>query len=80
MTMEEREILRSYADKHLRIITTDDEEMVVKLILMQDQYEDFICDIISTNRVAKYRMPLQSSAYVIPYNVVASFALVPEKD
>jgi hypothetical protein len=78
MTVEDREILGSYVDKLVRIKTTDGEELVVKVILMQDEYEDFICDIISTNRTAKYRMPLQLSAYVIRYDDVDSFALANE--
>ena len=78
MTSENRERLRSCTNKLIRLVTVDGEQMVVKVILMQDEYEDFICDIRSTNRAMKYKAPLDSSAYTIPYNDVESFTLVTE--
>lgn len=70
------ERLRSYTDKLVRIVTVDGEYLVVKLTLMQDEYQDFICDIIETNHEGKYKQPLSSSAYVIAYADIASFELM----
>jgi hypothetical protein len=46
MTLEDIERLRSYTDKIVRMKTTDGESLVVKVILMQDEDQDFIHDII----------------------------------
>ena len=78
MTLEDIERLRSYTDKIVRMKTTDGESLVVKVILMQDEYQDFIHDIISSDQRHRYRKPLGSAAYVAPYSQIASFDLIEE--
>ncbi len=75
MKLIEIERLRSYTDKLVRLEAHDGEVMVVKVHTMQDEYQDFIYDIVSTNRESKYTQPLTLSAYVMRYDDVLSFDL-----
>jgi hypothetical protein len=75
MTFADLERLRSYTDKRVRIVATDGEILLAKIILMQDEYQDFICDVIDTNRDGKYKQPLNSASYTILYNDVVAFEL-----
>jgi hypothetical protein len=79
MSPSELDRLRSYTDKRVRIVANDGEHLMVKLILMQDEYQDFICDIIETDRRQKYKHPLDSSAYTISYGDIASFELAEDR-
>lgn len=78
MTPEDIERLRSYTDKVIRMTTADGESLIVKVVWMQDEYQDFIYDVIWSDQEHRYREPLTSSAYVIPYNEISSFDLAEE--
>jgi hypothetical protein len=78
MIPEDIERLRSYTDKIVRMKTTDGESLIVKVVLMQDEYQDFIYDLIWSDQEHRYRKPLTSCAYATPYNQIASFDLAEE--
>jgi hypothetical protein len=80
MLTEDIDRLRSYTDKVVAMRTSDGEELTVKILLMQDEYQDFICDILASNRQQKYSKPLNSAAYTIRYDDIAFFALAPASD
>jgi hypothetical protein len=45
---------------------------------MQEEYQDFIHEILASDRDHKYRKPLSSATYTTRYDEVISFALAEE--
>lgn len=55
-------ILKDHIGQALRIVLADGEEAVVKLIHVDEEHEDFVYDLLSTNRNSKYQgMPTKAT-------------------
>ena len=50
MSPEEIERLRSYTDKLVQVDPVDGEHMIVRIFMLQDEYQDFIYNVVSTNK------------------------------
>lgn len=65
------ELLRAYEGKRVTVKTKRGEVMKVKVLHVDDEYKDVIWDVIETNRLGEYKVPLESSAFVVPWSEIA---------
>ena len=52
----------------------DGENLTVKVLMMQDEYGDFIYELVSSDRPERYSKK-EKACFVTPYSDVASFEL-----
>ena len=80
MTPDDIERLRGCVDKEITMHTVDGETLTARVVLMQDEDNDFIYELIHSNKESKYTQPLGSCCYVTRYDEVVSFEVVEERE
>ena len=68
-------ILKDHIGQALRIVLADGEEAVVKLIHVDEEHEDFVYDLLSTNRNSKYQGMPTNAAYAAKFADLVSARL-----
>lgn len=68
-------LLKDHEGQGLRIALADGEEAVVRVTHVDEEHEDFICDLLSTNREDKYRGRPKTAAYAIKFADLVSARL-----
>jgi hypothetical protein len=74
MSPEDHERLRSYVDQVVHFRMVDGEKLMAKVLMMQDEYGDFIYEVVSSDRPERYSNK-EKACFVAPYSDVASFEL-----
>jgi hypothetical protein len=67
-------LLKDHKGQVFRIVLADGEDAVVKVTHVDEEHEDFICDLLSTNREQKYR-GTPKTAYAIKFAELVSARL-----
>jgi hypothetical protein len=64
-------LLKDYEGQVFRIILADGENAVVRVTHVDEEHEDFICDLLSTNR--EHKVTPETAAYAIKFaNLVSA--------
>ncbi len=74
MTIEE---LKPYQDMTVLISMNDGELLTARVAFVDAEYEDIVVDIVHTNRLETYRVPISSAAFTIPATNITSIQVVP---
>ena len=68
-------LLKDHEGQVFRIILTDGEEAVVRVIHVNEEHEDFVYDLLSTNFEHKYRGMQTGAAYAAKFADLVSAGL-----
>lgn len=68
-------LLKDHEGKVFRIVLTDGEEAVVRVTHVDEEHEDLICDLLSTNLEDKYRGMPEGAVYAVPFGSLVSARL-----
>ena len=68
-------LLKDHTRQVFRIILADGEEAVVRVMYVDEEHDDFVCDLLSTNREQKYRGTPNTEAYAIKFADLVSARL-----
>jgi hypothetical protein len=68
-------LLKDYEGRVFRIVLTDGEEARVRVTHIDEEHEDFVYDLLSTNRDIKYRSAPKKSAFVAKFENLISAQL-----
>ena len=71
---ETKERLRKLEGLIVQLSFSDGENTVAKLVYIDDECEDFVYDMVSTNRPDRHKDP--EAAYAAPLQELLSFGLV----
>ena len=67
--------LKDHEGQVFRIVLADGEDAIVHVTHVDEEHEDFICDVVSTNREQKYRDKPVTAAYAIKFADLVSARL-----
>lgn len=68
-------LLKDHEGKVFRIVFTDGEEAVVKIRHVDEEHEDFIFDLLSTNLEQKYRRTPKEAVHAVKFTELVSAEL-----
>jgi hypothetical protein len=68
-------VIKDHEGQGFRIALADGEDAVVKVTHVDEEHEDFICELLSTNREHKYRGTPKTAAYAIKFADLVSARL-----
>jgi hypothetical protein len=71
MTPSELEILKVSVDKVVRIVATDGQVLLAKVLLVDEEAEDIVYDLVWTDRPDKYEKLDIQPAYSLPFHAIA---------
>ncbi len=74
MTSDDLDRLRNSEGKIVRLTTTEDEVMTVKMVSFSDEHQDVVVDVLSTNQPERYLLlgkPHTEGAWAIPFAFLA---------
>jgi hypothetical protein len=77
------ENLRQFQDRVVRIRSTEGEVMVAKVVLVDQEHQDLIMDVLSTDQPDRYDRlgkKYDECAWAIPFEFIADIALNPAPD
>ena len=67
--------LKDHEGQVFRIVLADGEDALVRVTHVDEEHEDFICDVVSTNREQKYGDKPVTAAYAIKFADLVSARL-----
>jgi hypothetical protein len=79
MNVKDLETLNANVDKVVKIITSDGESLLAKVVLVSDEDEDVIYELVSTSREAQYEKFDEQPAYRISFQEIKSVEAPPAK-
>jgi hypothetical protein len=65
-------LLKENEGRIFRIVLTDGEEAIIRVTRVDEEYEDFIYDLLSTNRDVKYCSTSKEAAFIAKFEDLAS--------
>jgi hypothetical protein len=68
-------VMKDHEGQCFRIALADGEEALVRVMHVDEEHEDFICDLLSTNREHKYRGTPKTAAFAIKFADLVSARL-----
>lgn len=68
-------LLKGHLQEVVRITLADGEEAVVRVMHVDEEHEDFVCEIISTNLERKYVGMPKEAAYAVKFTDLVSVRL-----
>lgn len=72
MNENDLQLLKSSADKLVRMHCSDGEVLVAKVLFVWDEYSDVSYDVVSTNRADKYEKCGPEAAHTISFQDIVS--------
>ncbi len=72
MNAKDLETLSANIDKVVRVLTSDGESMLAKVVLVSEEDEDLIYELVSTTRESQYEKFDQQPAYRITFQEIQS--------
>jgi hypothetical protein len=68
-------LLKNNEGKAFRLVFSDGETAVVKILHVDDEYEDFIYDLISSTKLREHYQDKERKSYVGKFNELTSAEL-----
>jgi hypothetical protein len=62
------QLIKGHQGQVFRVVLTDNEEAVIRVIHVDGEHEDFIYDLLSTNLDSKYRDKPKNAAYATKFS------------